>query len=143
VPLSPSMMTVLDTGALSEPFAIENPAHGEIQFVRGDRLGEDIGEAKRAQSIAQLRVFDVGETDDRRPVPQPIADDLEIDRVAEVAGKNDQIWLEALDLAAQIVEWGDDGRLDGIGLEECVEPDGGLDVGERDEDFHRPIYLAS
>jgi hypothetical protein len=33
-----------------------------------------------------------------------VAHDLEIDRIAEVAGEDDELGLEALDLAAQVVE---------------------------------------
>ncbi|HEX6626582.1 MAG TPA: hypothetical protein VF105_01390 [Gemmatimonadaceae bacterium] len=66
-----------------------------------------------------------------------VAHDLLIAGVAKVAGDDDEIRLEAFDLAAQVVERRDDGGLDGIRLELRVESDRGLDVGEGDEDFQR------
>ena len=89
---------------LGESLAVENSAHGQIQLVGGDRLGIDIGEAERAQTRAQLGVLDVGEADHRCPAPQLVADDLEVDRIAEIPGEDDEIGLEAFDLAAQVVE---------------------------------------
>jgi len=66
-----------------------------------------------------------------------IAHDLLVAGVAEVAGDDDEIRLEAFDLAAQVVERRDDGGLDGVRLELRVESDRRLDVGECDEDFQR------
>src|SRR5205814_2368359 len=89
-----------------------------------------------ALPISQVGIVDIGESDYRRSAPQLVSHYLRVDRIAEVAGEDDEVGLEAFDLAAQVVEWRHDGGLGVVRLEQRVEPDRGLDVGECDEDLH-------
>jgi hypothetical protein len=121
---------------LGETLAVENPPHRQIQFVRRHGLRVYVGESDGAETLSQLRILDVGQADHRGTVPQLVSYDLDIAGIAEVAGEDDEIGLEALDLAAQIVERGDHRRLVPRRLDHRVEPDRRLDVSERDQDFH-------
>src|SRR6185436_7920242 len=124
------------SGRFGEPLSVEYPPDGEVQLVGRDGLGEDVGEAEGAESIAEIWIIDVGKADHRRATPQLIPHNLRVAGITEVAGENNEIGLEAFDLAAEVVEWRDHCGLDGVGLELGVEPDRRLDVGEGNENLH-------
>src|SRR5439155_4944599 len=71
--------------------AVENAPHREVQFIRRNGLRVDVGEADRAQPIAQPGIFNISEPNHRGAIPQLIAHDLHIAGIAEVAGENDEI----------------------------------------------------
>ena len=122
---------------LCDTLAVEEFDHRLPQRLGADRLGQNLGEPKRAEAVLERGVADIGEADHRGTAPELLPDERERLRIEQTAGEDDDIGMRALDLATEVVERGDDVRLDAVGLKECVETNGGFDVGEGDQDAHK------
>ncbi len=138
VPLSPSMSTVLDTGAICSiltstsriaslsPISpvisarrapLEDALDAVEHLVHVHRLRPDLDVAERAEAIAKRGIVEVGEADDGRPLPQLPLHELHVRLVDETAGEHDDVGLLLLDGGAQVVVRRHDLGLDAGALE--------------------------
>src|SRR6185436_3426702 len=74
--------------------------------------------------------------DRRRTVPELLFDDGYRRWIRQLAAEQDDVGLLTLDRGADVVERRDDVRLDPLLLEARVDPNGRLDVLQRDENLH-------
>ena len=126
----------VEPGLFGEAAAFEECFDVRGEFVGAHRFGEHVVEAHAFESGFELRVADVGQPQDGRAAPELGADQGERLWVEQIPREDNHIGAVAADRGADVVHGGAHHGADTGRLKQCVEADGGFDVGERDEDGH-------